>query len=316
MEITPDSGSIFIDKNISRVQRGLFRQWLKLTRNPRPSSYPYLTGDSFRALADHIYDETGKLSPESVGRGDIVFVSNLLMREYLETVHPQIQYPYILLQHNGDFDVDKNIADLLDENIVRFYAQDVTYAHEKIIPIPIGIENRFYHVNGVIPMYDHFRDKISKHPPKRKNRIFFRFSLNTNPAERGPARDLFLKLPYMDTVSVHLSSKMHAKILMAYKFVASPRGNSIESCRTWEALYLKNIPIVKNYVAMVYFASLGLPLWIVQDWSELEGLSEEQLAAKYETLMEKANWEALHMDFWIEKIRADQKSARDIIVQS
>ncbi len=165
-------------------------------------------------------------------------------------------------------------------------------------------------------MYDRFRAHIQKNPPVRKNRIFFRFSLQTNPPERGPARDLFLTLPYMDTVSVHLSSKMHAKILMAYKFVASPRGNSIESCRTWEALYLKCIPIVKDYVALTYFASLGLPLWVIKDWNELAGLTEEQLAQKYDELMATADFRPLHMDFWIEKIRTDQKSVRDIIVQS
>ncbi|MEO6536934.1 MAG: hypothetical protein ABIT47_04530 [Candidatus Paceibacterota bacterium] len=310
MEITPDSGLIFIDKNIGRVKRSLFRTWLKITKNPRPGSYPYLTGDSFRALADHIYDETGKCSPSVVNRGDVVFVGNFFMREYLETIHPQIPHPYVLIQHNGDFDVDKGIADLLDDNIVRFYAQDVVYAHEKIIPIPIGIENRKYHVNGVTSMYDSFRKKIEKHPPIRKNRIFFRFSLETNPPERTAARDLFLKLPYMDTVSVHLSSKMHAKILMAYKFVASPRGNSIESSRTWEALYLKNIPIVKDYVSLVYFASIGLPIWVVKEWTELEGLSEELLAKKYDELMQNANWKPLEMDYWIERIRADQALAR------
>lgn len=308
----PNKGILFLDKNIGRFHRVIFRLKMRLTGEMRPSSYPYITGDSFRALADHLYDETYKLSPESVQRGDIVFVSNPLMREYLETAHPRILNPYVLIQHNGDLPVDESITNLLDKKIVRFYAQNVAHAHDTVVPIPIGIENRHYHVNGVIPMYERFRKALEALPPIRQNRIFFKFSIDTNPEERGPARAFFLSQPLMDTIPIHLSSKMHARILMTYKFVASPRGNSIESSRTWEALYLKTVPIVKDYPAMVSFAAAGLPLWVIRDWKELEGLTPEDLARKYDTLIENASWDPLHMNYWIGRIRADQKLIRSL----
>lgn len=299
--------AILVDRYYLLIWRVLFRVKKKITGNTRPSSYPYVSGDSFRALADYVHDDTGTFDPSLVKRGDIVFVSNPLTLSYLQTIHPKIKQPYVLIEHNGDDPIDKTIADLLDEKIIRFYAQDVIFAHDKIIPIPIGIENLYYHVNGVVRLFDRFRVNIEKYPPVRKSRIFFFFNIVTNPKERGPAKDYFLKHPSMDTVSGMLSPRLHLKILTKYKFVASPPGNSIESCRTWEALYMKTVPIAKDFVAMRYFRSIGLPVWIVKDWCELDGLGEQELSGKYDEFMKKANWEPLHMDFWINKIREDQK---------
>lgn len=308
-----NSATVLIDKHYLLAWRILFRIKKKITGNTRPGSYPYVSGDSFRMLADHIHDETGTFEPDSVKPGDLVFVSNPLTLSYLQTIHTKIKHPYILMEHNGDNSIDKPIADLLDSKIIRFYAQDVIYAHEKIIPIPIGLENLHFHVNGVTSILDTLRRNIEKHPLIKKNRIFFFFNVGTNPLERGPAKEYFLQHPSMDTVSEMLSPRLHLRTLMNYKFVASPPGNAIESCRTWEALYLRTVPIVKDFVAMQYFATLGLPIWIVKDWLELNNYGEVELYEKYNESMKGANWEPLHMDFWIKKIRADQEAFRSSI---
>lgn len=299
-----------IDKYSSLFVRKIFKFRLQFATNQRPSSYPYMSGDSFRALADYIHDETGTFNPENVKKGDIVFVSNPLTKPYLKNIHPLIKQPYILIEHNGDNNIDKDVTDLLDDKIIRFYAQDVTEAHEKVIPIPIAIENLYIYINGITSVLDKLRRQIEKYPPKRKNKVFFFFSLSTNPKERGPAKEQFLKHPCMDTAIGMISPRLHLKTLAMYKFVASPPGNAIESCRTWEALYVKTIPIVKDFVAMKYFASLGLPIWVVHDWKELDTYDEEGFAKKYDELMENANWEPLFMDYWKKRIFEDQKAAR------
>lgn len=305
---------LFLEKHRLRAGRALFRIKSKITGNKRLSSYPYLSGDSFRAIADHIYDETQTFEPEVVQPGDIVFVNNPLTRSYLTDVHPRIKHPYVLIEHNGDYPIDKSIADLLDDKIIHFYAQDVVYDHEKIIPIPIGLENYHIHQAGVPGIYTPLIKKVEKHTEKikakRKNRILFRFSTQHNPEERAPAHAYFSQHPLMETFTTMLPPTFHAEKLTTYKFVASPPGNSIESSRTWEALYLKTIPIVKDFTAYRYFASTGLPMWIVKDWKELEGLTEESLAKKYDEFMANAKWDALYMDFWIAKIKADQATVR------
>ncbi len=303
----PSRLTIALDRRSYLVKKYFFKLTQRIKKDPRPTSYPYVSGDSFRALADHIHDETTVFTPKDVARGDIVFVSNDLVLSYLQTIHPQISNPYILISHNSDTSIDKAAADLLDDKIIRFYAQDAVYAHAKIVPIPIGLENLHFYANGITSFYNKIREKIRRNPPQRKNRIFFKFNIRTNPVERGPALEYFSQHPLMDSPRYKLSPILHARKLMTYKFVASPPGHAIESCRTWEALYLGTIPIVKDFISMRYFTSLGLPMWIVKDWKELDGITEEQLAKKYDEFIKNASWEALQMEFWITMIRQEQK---------
>lgn len=298
----------FVDKKDLQVRRKLFRWWLKLTHNPRPTSYPYIAGDSFRAVADHIHDETISLDPNSVKCGDSVFVGQGHIPQFFDEIHPHIKHQYVLICHNGDRpQIDASIAARLDDKIVHFFAQDVLFSHEKITPIGIGLENKHFHVAGVLPLFNKLRRHLERHTPKRKDRIFFNFSENTNPAERGPAKAYFRQHPLMETAPRFLSPRRHNYLLMQYKFVASPPGNAIESCRTWEALYLKTIPICKDYPSFVSFAKKGLPVWVIHDWKELEGLTESDLAEKYDKFIREANWAPLYMDYWINLINEQKR---------
>jgi len=299
-----------IDATIRRLGRMSFKVKMQLSGDKRPSSSPYISGDSFRKLADHIYDEQIKLDPKKVQLGDIVFVGQELIHEYFTTVHPHITARYILICHNGDVTVDEKITNFVDDKIIHFFAQDLVVDNEKITPIPIGIENLHFYIAGVVPFFKKLQAKIINHPPLRKDKIFFNFSISTNPEERGPAKEYFLVHPLMETVERFMTPRRHSKILTTYKFVASPPGHAIESCRTWEALYLDTIPIVKDFVAMRYFKSLGLPIWIVRDWKELEGLTEKDLAEKYTSIMVNSSKEALYMDFWKKKIINMQNKVR------
>lgn len=298
------------DLLVRKVARKFFQIKMKITGNPRPDGYPYITGDSFRAVADHVYDNQSCCDPLRVKRGDIVFVGQEFLCEYFEKIHPDIRAVYILVCHNGDGSVDETIADRLDDKIGHFFAQNTAVEHEKITPIPIGMEDLLYYVNGPTFLFRRLQKKTLQLPPVRKNKIFFSFSIETNPAQREPAKNYFLRHPQMETVARFLTPFRHAKTLTTYKFVASPPGNGIDCIRTWEALYLRTIPVVKDSVAMRYFKSLKLPIWIVRDWRELDGLAEKEMATIYDKIITEASWEPLHMDFWIKKIKLAQISLR------
>jgi len=303
-------GHVF-DVNIRRSLRILFKMQAVITRRLRPTAYPYVTGDSFRVLADHVFDQDATFDPVAVAERDIVFVGQEFLKKFFTKIHPVIQTPYILICHNGDAPVDHEIIEYIDDKIIHFFAQDVVVGHEKVTPIPIGLENLSYYINGPTILFRYLHRIAKSFGGQRKNKIFFNFSVSTNPTERGYAQDLFVKNPVMETATRFLTPYRHGKTLMKYKFVASPPGNAIESSRTWEALYLKTVPIVKGFVAMRYFESLGLPMWIVEDWSELNSVTEKDLSKKYNEMMSAASWDALHMDFWIKKIAKFKNSARE-----
>ena len=48
----------------------------------RPSSSPFLTGDSLRNLCDHVFDETQSFKPLEVKENDIVFLKTDLKEIY------------------------------------------------------------------------------------------------------------------------------------------------------------------------------------------------------------------------------------------
>src|SRR3989338_2637804 len=288
-----------LEKQFFRVFRIVYRFF---NVNNRPSSYPFVTGDSFRALADHIFDETTTtFNPQEVQLGDIVFVSSPYLRTFLSTHHQQITKKYILIEHNGDDQVTEDILPYMeDEKIHRFYAQCALVAHNKITPIPIVVENK-HHGNTFLWL-------LRKKPKTdKKYRIFYHFFNGTNPKERIPASEYFKTHPYMDTIDSFIPKRPYKNLLSSYAFVASPAGNTLGSHRTWEGLYLRTIPIVKRTPDAEACISYGLPLWIINEWHDLEEYTEEKLKEKYIQMMSTAKFDALSMDYWMARIPEDQK---------
>lgn len=275
--------------------QGIRRRAIARSANPRPSSYPYISGDSFRALSDHIYEDRGQsFNTLAVRENDLVFVATHLVREFFDLCHPRIQDRYTLITHNSDDNVTEELAALADEKIVAWHAQNLLAPHPKISPIPIGLENLHYYNNGVINDFTRLR----KQTFLKRNRILHSFKVATNPGIRQPADDSLKRHPLVDCIS-GVRSHYYRRILCGYKFVASPPGNGIDCHRTWEAMYLGVVPIVISSYVAHYFGSY--PMWVVADWKELEGMSEADLSQKYHEIKNREFDERkLSMDYWQE----------------
>jgi hypothetical protein len=92
-------------------------------------------------------------------------------------------------------------------------------------------------------------------------------------------------------------------LLATYKFVASPPGSCVEGHRTWDALYIGIVPIVKSSITIDYFKRIGLPLWVVHSWNELDNLTEKDLMDMYQSIRKDFNNEALYIEYWFDKIK-------------
>ena len=79
------------------------------------------------------------------------------------------------------------------------------------------------------------------------------------------------------------------------KFVASPRGAGEDCHRTWEALLLGAIPIVKSSSLDCLFE--GLNVLIIKDWDQIP--ETEELERIYEEMQQrKTNREKLYFPYW------------------
>lgn len=276
------------------------RTLIRHSSNPRPSTLPYVTGDGFRNFADHIYDKASRtINPKEIKDRDVVFVGDSLIRDFLAEIHPLIQARYILVTHNGDAPVDAEGLALAGDKVLRWYGTNVTVDDPRVVPIPIGIENKHWYLCGIPSV---FKSVIRKRYPKR-DRIFYGFTVSTNQTERQPALDAMKRNPLAETLRTWRGFGPYLHLLATYKFVASPPGSSVEGHRTWEALYIGMVPIVKSSITIDYFERISLPIWSVKDWGSFDGMTEQSLAEKFDSIMATSNKTALYLDYWTDKIR-------------
>jgi len=283
-----------------KVKSKIFREFYLFFRL-RPASYPYISGDGFRKMSNHIYDDLKTFNPDDVKENDIVFVQLHSIKEYFEKMHPFINAKYKLITHNGDDSVGEEESKLIDEKIIHWFAQNNIFAHSKITPIPIGIENKKWVMSGYV-LYKLIK-RLRTTSVIKKNRILFGFNVNTNLAERFPAQENLRKCLAADEIKQRINPPQYVELLNQYRFVASPPGNGTDCIRTWEALLLGTIPICKSSVLINYFQRLGAPILTIENWSEIAEIDEAKLRELYDKNKSKLNNEYLLMDSWIKLIK-------------
>jgi hypothetical protein len=252
-----------------------------------------------------VYDDGLKnLNPENIQENDIILVNKMYIDEYFQNIHPRINNKYTLITRYGVDSINDKHLEYIDDKIIKWYGQNINTEHPKLIPLPLGLEDLRLYSNGITKIFD----KLKKRKTNKKNRILFGFAISTNSEERQPAYDVLKKNKLADEIIKRVNPKEHHKLLNTYKFVASPPGRNIDCHRTWEAIYLKVVPIVKKSILTDYFYKLGAPLWVIDDWKELENLEEKDLEKKYNFLKERFKTNIIYTDYWIEKIKKDYVS--------
>ena len=89
-----------------------------------------------------------------------------------------------------------------------------------------------------------------------------------------------------------------------YAFVVSPFGNGYDCHRTWEALVLGCIPIVKTSGIDNLYEDL--PVLIVQDWNDITEKLLMSVLTNFKKKHEnnKFNYDKLTLNYWMDKINS------------
>lgn len=272
----------------------------------RESSVPFISGDSFRAIAQHIYDETKqKFDPQKVKYKDTVFVKTDYLETFFNNMYPSIVYPFILITHNSDYSAPGKFKKYLNETKILYWLgqnPDISF-HPKFIPIPIGIANRCWG-HGNVNNFKKYSEAFAKNQEK-KYLLGINFRTGTAPGARNQVYALFSSKLFC----ANIFNKDHAKYLelMAQtKFIISPPGNGLDCHRTWEALLVGTIPIVKSSTLDPLFADL--PVVIITDWNQV---TEEFLHRKYDEIqacLDTFDLEKIYFAYWKDLIELLQTS--------
>jgi hypothetical protein len=261
----------------------------------RPSSAPYLSGDGFRSLCGHLYEgeKRAGFTASAVRPDALIFCEAWYLEEFFKGPAGEIRVPFSVVSHNGDMNVDKAIIDLAPATMKKLFAQNLVVKDPRAVAVPIGLENRRFHCNGITGDFENLRRKTIARSP----RILTAFSVGTNPALRGPAEQQLAACPLNDTVS-RMNSRAYRCLASRYMFVSSPPGNGLDCHRTWEAMYLRSVPIVLRSAAMEAFEALGMPMLVVDSYEELADWNEAQAIETRRKLEPRFDSEALWFDYW------------------
>lgn len=273
----------------------------------RPSSEPYLSGDTFRRCCEHIIDiKNPHFDPAQVKKGDIIFLApidfsaapSLFVEKFFNEKAPLIKVPYILVTHNSDLNITERFKRYLDgdKNLFAWFAQNVGFSHPKLINLPIGLENELWGRHYVDLLN---RVRTASLGTEKKYLLYMNFTAGTNAIARRPAYDYFVHKEFCHATN-RMSIENYLQDATHAKFVVSPHGNGLDCHRTWEALYLGVIPVVKKSSLDPLYEDL--PVVIVNDWSEV---TREFLEAKYTQMMEQTfKMEKLYIPYWKEVFEA------------
>jgi hypothetical protein len=272
----------------------------------RYSSYPFISGDTFRALANHFIDETNHpFNPHDVKQGDIIFVRGYseFLDQFLKCL-PDIKQKFILLTHNMDQSMPGSYAFLLDDNrVIAWFTQNKgAINHPKLFALPIGIANAYWKHGDAAVLSRAL--KTTRNAPK-KNLLYVNFSKHTNIKTRNNVLQYFRNQSFC-TFSSPKPWDEYLNDLSCSKFVLSPPGNGLDCHRTWEALLMGSIPVMISTSIDCLFGDL--PVIIVQDWNQV---THKFLEKKYKEMKDKTyHFEKLYADYWLDQIRTIQQLAR------
>ena len=221
-----------------------------------------------------IEDEQGNFLPPSnemiqrVSQAKSIFVYTHLIPYFRYFLAPRIDSPFTLVTHNSDHSVTVNDFQLLNHpSLKNWFAQNCEFSHTKLKPLPLGLQNKQWGQEKIGQLVG-----AAKNISKSKT-LYANFSTHTHPS-RMAAMQAMTELKY-PTIETGVDYETYLKNLAIHKYCLCPRGNGIDTHRFWEAQYLDCIPVIlwRDWT----MAYSEMPILILDDWSDLNGLDLERI---------------------------------------
>lgn len=275
------------------------------------------------------FDGLNPVLYENIQAGEILHVCPQALPNFVSKVLPKINKPFVLLTNNSDLtipdDVQSEFATIIaNPHLLHWFSQNCVLDHPKVTRIPIGLD---YHTLTPTRKQTFAWSQPERHPwgikadPIVQEQQLITLSSISKPywerEVKAYANFQFLmttrygkydRIDAYNTLSKDLVFYEPAKCIrdicwnnmIRYAFVVSPQGNGLDCHRTWEALCLGCIPIIKSSGLNPLFKDL--PVWIVQSWTEV---TEENMKRIINEFRERTfGLERLTISYWKNLITA------------
>lgn len=266
---------------------------------------------------------------------EVIHVCPQALKNFVSKVLPHLTKPFILMTNNSDWTIPDDVKNEFFEIVgspflTHWYAQNCVINHPKITRIPIGLDYHTLtpsrkanfawsqpekHSWGIKhePIYQEQQlvdlRKVSEPFEKRELKCYgnFQFLMGTRYGKIDRI-ECFNTVPnqlvyYEPYKCERIKSWTN---MIEYAFVLSPHGNGLDCHRTWEALCLGCIPIVKTSGLDPLFEDL--PVWIVSSWTEV---TEENMRDKINEFIRRIfRYDKLELGYWQTLIRNIDQNGR------
>ena len=179
----------------------------------------------------------------------------------------EFKNPFRLVLHNSDDEFGEKQLKYLDiPNCKKIYTQNMNVKHPQVEPLPIGMANSCWDWGDSKIM-----DEVINEGYIDSNPFFIYANFNKGDGLRYERRKDCYDILSENGIIMQESTdyKSYLQELKKHKFCLSPEGNGIDCYRTWEALYMRTIPICKRSVMVEEFAKT-FPIYIVDDWKDFD----------------------------------------------
>lgn len=248
-----------------------------------------------------------------------IYVCNNAIPDFVKYVDT-INFKFVLVSGDSDDTIPDDVLSqdkfnefISNDNLVHWYSQNCISDHPKMTRIPVGLD---YHTMfereymgggpGITPSEQEYELNTiiaSARPVWERNiKCYSNSHLNNYPnSPFGYTRnDVVNDVPadvvyYEKTITKRIDSWREQ---VKYAFVISPNGMGMDCHRTWEAILLGCIPIVRKSAIVPLYNDI--PVLVVDEWSDI---TQELLDRSIKTFSElEFSYDKLTMKYWVDKI--------------
>lgn len=260
------------------------------------TNLPYVSGDNFKKISNIIYNPNRKFNLNKLQKDSIVFVSGDFFIQFMEQYANSIEERLVLLVHNSKLEINSEIFSKVNNKNMILFIQNLNLNisnYDNIFILPTGFKNRNIIKNAKL---NSFKNKNSL-DTKKLNKFYTSLDIS-----KDKERIELINLAFnnqMFNFHRYVEHSQYLDNLAKYKFSLCPRGEKLDTCKIWESLHVKTIPVLKKSNFSSNLVNIGIPILEVNNWRDLSNFDENDLNEIYKSFLSSFDSnEFTKFDFW------------------
>jgi hypothetical protein len=251
----------------------------------------------------------------NLGRPTSVYVCSDALTQFANSVLPEIKVPFVLVSGDSDLAISSETLgksfDVIANHplLAAWFAQNKDTQHPKLHSLPIGLDfhsrwrdAQIWGGGTILPSMQEAELRKVLHQSlrwsERKMLAYCNWGVSVDRGDRLECKQKMSPAAYF--YQTKRATRLDAWGEQAqYAFVTSPSGAGMDCHRTWEALALGCVPIVKRSSMSDVFD--GLPVLVVDDWSQVNPAYLQEQAKR---LQEQVfDYSKLLLQYWLSQFQ-------------